>query len=104
LTKALGTSLGPSGATWPTWTETIEPERDRVVFCSVADTATSLYSRSLLIVTTEEVTNHRGDLMNVSFEGEVARIVKMHFGAWVVAPECLGAGGEKERIVLAPHR
>jgi hypothetical protein len=31
-------------------------------------------------MTTGEVTNDRGDLLNVSFEREVARIVKMHFG------------------------
>jgi hypothetical protein len=55
-------------------------------------------------MTTEEVTNDRGDLLNVSFEHEVARIVEMHFGAWVVALVCLSAGGEKERVVLAPYR
>ena len=55
------------------------------------------------MMTSEEVTNDRGDLMNVSFEREVPRIVKMHFGAWVVALECLGAGGEKERVVFAPY-
>ena len=63
-----------------------------------------LVFRTRLEVTTEEILNDRGDLIDVSFEGEVARIVKMHFSVGVVALECLGAGRQKERVIRAPRR
>src|SRR6266851_9123920 len=38
------------------------------------------------------------------FQSKVARVVKVYFGLRVVALERLGAGGQKERIILAPDR
>src|SRR5258708_18017046 len=50
----------------------------------------------------EEVANSGCNFAMVSLERKVARIVEMNFGLRIIAPERLGAGGQEERIALAP--
>src|ERR1700694_2194016 len=38
----------------------------------------------------------------VRFEREVPGVVEVDFRVWIIPLECLGAGGQEERIVLAP--
>src|SRR5579859_3839561 len=50
----------------------------------------------------EEAADLHPDFACVSFKGEMAGVVKMDFGIWIVPWERLRPGREKERIVLAP--
>src|SRR5262245_18915135 len=52
----------------------------------------------------EEVADRRGDLCRVRFQREVPRIEEAHDRTRKIALERLGAGRQKEWIVLAPHR
>src|SRR5207302_4841072 len=72
--------------------------RWRLLRCSFFSPRCAIESAS------EEIQNRLGNLLLMRFQGEVAGVVKMHFGIRDVALEGIGAGGQKERIVLAPHR
>lgn len=51
----------------------------------------------------EKLLDRRGDFVAVRLERKVAGINEAHVGVGDIAFECLGAGRQKERIVLAPH-
>src|SRR5690242_15526000 len=50
----------------------------------------------------QEVADDGGDLGSLAFEREMPGIEQVDFGLGIVTPEGLGAGGQEERIVLAP--
>jgi len=52
----------------------------------------------------KKVPDRVGDVGGVGLERKMAGVEEMHFGVRIVALERLGAGRQKERIVLAPHR
>src|SRR5262249_18574471 len=52
----------------------------------------------------QKVPNCGCDFLAMGFQREVPGVIELHFGARDVALKRLCAFGEKERIVLAPHR
>src|SRR5579872_4490706 len=51
---------------------------------------------------TQEISNCTRDFLVVGLQREVARIVKMHLGAGIVALECFRTRGQKKWVTLAP--
>src|SRR5262249_17500059 len=54
--------------------------------------------------TSEELSDRRGDLVQVCFERKMAGVEEAHICVRYVALECLGARRQEKRIVLAPSR
>src|SRR5215831_14063061 len=52
----------------------------------------------------QEVANAFGNLASMRFQGEMAGVEEADHRARIVPLERLGAGRQKERVVLAPHR
>ena len=52
----------------------------------------------------KEIAHDRCDLRATTLQRKMTGIEQMDFGLWVVALEGFRASGQKERIVLAPHR
>lgn len=50
----------------------------------------------------KKIANGSRNFLSMRLQREVPRVVKMHFGGWVVPPKGLGARRKEERIVLAP--
>src|SRR5262245_856927 len=50
----------------------------------------------------EELPDHRGDLVTVRLEGEVAGVEEAHVSVRDITLERLGARRQEERVVLAP--
>ena len=51
----------------------------------------------------EEVADDDRNLWSLAFEREMTCFEQMDLGIRIVLPECLGAGRQEKRIVLAPH-
>jgi hypothetical protein len=51
----------------------------------------------------QEFPHRQRDWLSVRFQREVSGIVKTDISTWNVSLECVRAGGQKERIVFAPH-
>ena len=51
----------------------------------------------------EEVTDQLSDPRSDFFEGEVSGVQQVEFSARVISKKGFGAGGEEDRVVLAPH-
>src|SRR5437660_9107901 len=52
----------------------------------------------------EEVANGGRGLCAVRLQREMAGVEETDLGAWDIARERFGSGGQEERVVLAPHR
>jgi hypothetical protein len=54
-------------------------------------------------LTAEEVANRAGNLAGMRLERKMASVVKVKFGIGIITRKRLRAGGQEERVVLAPH-